>query len=85
MNGIETTETTNWRELMVTDADGDSAGTLGDLVDNAPANLDNAVLNSDGSISEWMDFFIAASGEEADWDTPRAAVDWSGFVQALGR
>jgi hypothetical protein len=74
---------TNWKDLAVTDGDGENWGTLGELVDNAPANLDNAVIAADGSIESWPQMYIAAPDEEADWDTPRGPVDWTGFAEAL--
>ncbi len=76
---------TNWTELFVTDTDGPTGETLGSMVEAAPANLDSAVLDSDGRISEWPDFFLFAEGEEADWDTPRTAVNWDGLREKLGR
>lgn len=76
-----TMEQTHWRDLVVTDTDGQT-GTLGDLVDHCPANLDNAKID-DGAIEAWEGFMLSAPGEEPDWDTPRGAVDWSGFADAL--
>ena len=75
----------NWADLMVTDAEGASGGTLGNLVMSAPANLDSAVLNAEGRIIAWPGFFISAEGEEADWDTPHAAVNWTGLRKQLNR
>jgi hypothetical protein len=72
----------NWRELEVHDTDG-FIGHLGGLVDDAPANLDNCELAGDGSIAEWLDHFVAAPGEDPNWDTPRGPVDWTGFAGAL--
>jgi hypothetical protein len=76
---------TNWRELLVTDDTGDLWGTLGGLVDSAPSTLDTCVLNpGDTGIAEWPRFFVHADGEEPNWNTPRGAVDWTGFRTALG-
>ena len=80
-----TNETTNWRELLVFDGEGATGDTLGYLVDNAPSNLDEMTLGGDGSVSVWEGYTIAADGEVADWDTPRGAVNWSGFREALNR
>lgn len=75
--------TINWKSLNVYDGPtGGLWGTLGDLVENAPANLDDAKI-VDGQISEWPGFFLAADGEEPNADTPRVGVDWAGFEQAL--
>jgi len=79
------TEAINWRDLVVFDTEGSIGETLGSMVRGCPANLDNAVLNEDGSIAEWAQFLVAAEGEEPDYDTPRCDVDWSGFAEALGR
>lgn len=76
---------TNWTELLVTDNEGATGETLGSMVENAPANLDSAVLDSRGRISEWPDFLLSAEGEDADWDTPRAEVNWDGLREKLGR
>lgn len=72
-----------WRDLSVVDSDGDYYGPLGELVELAPANLDNAILDDDGSIGSWDGFFISAPNEDPDWDTPREEVDWTGFEEAL--
>ena len=82
---MDNTMTTNWRNLVVTDGNDPSAqATLGDLVDNAPANLDNAVI-VDGRISEWSNYFLSSPGEEPDYNTPQGEVDWTGFERALNR
>ena len=70
----------NWRQLQVTDGDGDSFGDLGTLVETAPANLDSATIE-DGKIVSWDGFFMAAPDEDPDWDTPRVEVDWTGFQE----
>lgn len=75
-------ETINWRNLIVTDSDNDEVGTLGWVVDNCPANLDNAIIRN-GEIAEWYGFFISAPGEVADDKTPSVPVDWDGFVENL--
>ena len=85
----QTTQTTNetirWQDLIVTDADGQEWDSLGGLVARAPANLDNAVTDETGRITEWDGFFLCAPGEDADWDTPRVPVDWDGLREKLGR
>jgi hypothetical protein len=72
----------NWKNLLVTDSDGDSWGELGAVVSSAPANLDGVVVEN-GAISEWNGFYLSAEDETPDWDTPRGAVDWTGFTEAL--
>lgn len=74
----------NWNDLVVVDAEGDVAGTLGELVASAPANLDNCVLDSDGAISEWEGYFVGVDAESADWQIP-ANVNWDGLAAKLGR
>ncbi len=68
----------HWTELLVTDSDGITCGTLADMVRDAPANFDTATIE-DGRIVSWPDWFISAPGEEPNWDTPRVDVDWGGF------
>lgn len=70
-----------WRELVVSDSDG-AWGPLGELVENAPANLDDATIEH-GMIVYWPGMFLAAPGEDPDWDTPRGEVDWAGFEDKL--
>jgi len=72
----------HWSELEVYDDESNYIGTLGDLVENAPENLDNVVIEN-GKISEWSDYFIAAPGENPDWDTPKGPVDWTSFENRL--
>lgn len=77
-------EMINWRTLGVIGNDGESLGTLGEVLGNAStAAITEIELNDDGSIDTWGDHMIAAPGEEPDWDTPRVPVDWSGFAAAL--
>ena len=78
------TTTTNWTDLIVTDSDGEQWGSLGGIVENAPANLDNATIES-GQIDSWDGFFLSAEGEEADADTPRAIVNWDGFADKINQ
>lgn len=78
----------NWNELVVSDADGDVWGTLGDLVSNAPANLDNAIIGTDGTIQEWEGFFLSEDGQSAVDDNgletlDRNNVNWDGLRDAL--
>ena len=72
---------TPWRELEVTNCDNERVGNLSGFIGTG-FRVDFIVVR-DGKIAEWPDFFIAAPGEEPDWDTPRGAVDWTGFVEAL--
>lgn len=71
-------EKLHWTALLVTDSEGDSRGTLGELVKSNPEQLGTADILA-GQIIEWPQFFLSAPGEEPDWDTPHAAVDWTGF------
>lgn len=66
-----------WNELIVTDRDGNNLGSLGEIVTNSPQMLKHATF--DGSALTWPDYFLSVDGEEPDWDTPRAPVDWTGF------
>ncbi len=82
--------TLNWKDLMVTDAEGDSAGTLGDLVANAPANLDNARLNDEGAVVEWEGYLLSEDGTDATdangfQTLNNDFVNWDGLKEALGR
>lgn len=72
----------NWTDLNVVDSEGDNWGNLGDIVRDAPANLDNAEI-VDGAIEQWPGYFMSRPGEDANWDTPAGAVDWAGFEDAL--
>ena len=85
-----TNNTLNWKELIVTDADGDTWDTLGNLVHNAPANLDNARFNDEGAIVEWEGFFLSEEGQPVTdangFETlNRDAVNWEGLADVLGR
>ena len=73
-----------WNELIVTDSDGATGDTLGEIVNICPANLDNATIEN-GKITVWPGFMLSAPGEEPDWDTPVGDVDWDGFTEKLGR
>lgn len=73
-----------WMDLIVSNEDGATGDTLGEIVNICPANLDNATIE-DGKIVAWPGFMLSAPGEEPDWDTPRGAVDWDGIGEALGR
>lgn len=75
----------NWKQLIVTDNEGGTAGTLEEIVTLCPANLDSAEIETDGSLGAWPDYLLSAPGEEPEWDTPREDVDWTGFADALGR
>lgn len=76
-------KTTNWKDLIVSEGEPNAnCGTLGFIVHNAPANLDDAEI-SGGKITSWDGFFLSAPGEVADWNTPRGDVDWDGFAETL--
>ncbi len=75
-------QTINWRELKVYGEDG-FLGLLGELVSDGDAGLDHCEAKGDGSIDIWPQHFVAAPDEEPDWDTPRVAVDWTGFAESL--
>lgn len=76
-----------WSDLVVYDSDGELYGYLDDpeiISMISQEKKDGRILfNRDGSIKEWHDFFIAESGEEPSWDTPKRDVDWSGFLDAI--
>lgn len=74
----------SWTDLRVYDVEGDDIGSLGQIVERAPELLATA-RTAEGRIAEWGQHFIAAPGEEPDWDTPAGGVDWTGFVAALER
>lgn len=74
-----------WDELLVTDDQGAAGETLGSMIRSAPGNLDSAIIDHTGKITEWPNFFISAEGEEASSDSPCAPVDWSGLREKLGR
>jgi hypothetical protein len=67
----------HWRKLIVTDREGEEWGELGELRDDAPANLDDAVV-IDGKIDTWCGFFLSAPGAEPSHEIP-VDVDWTGF------
>ena len=77
----------HWRDLGVTNGDGESCGTLGEVIDRRDSSIgpEHLDLGPDGSINSWPQHLIAAPDEEPDWDTPRVPVDWSGFKDALTR
>ena len=75
-------EQITWRDLMVTNDDGDVGETLESLINVAPGNLDNATI-TDGRISAWPGFFISPPGQSFHWDTLCENVDWTGFEEAL--
>ena len=76
--------TPNWTEIVVTDAEGGTVGTLGEMVERQDEALARAVVDTErGGIREWEQYYMAAPGEEPDWDTPRGAVDWTDFPGCL--
>jgi len=77
---MNTTTKLNWRNLIVTDEEG-ACGTLGNIVDSSPANLDNADYTSRG-IAEWPGFYLSEEGTEPSFEVPQN-VDWAGFAEAM--
>lgn len=76
-------ETINWKNLVVVDCEGDAWGELGDIVENAPANLDSADI-VDGKIEAWHGFFLEApSGGNIDDVDFHGVIDWTGFSDRL--
>lgn len=78
----------NWKNLIVTDAEGETWGTLGELVSEAPANLDSAVYGDNGEITEWDGFFLSEEGQPVVDDNgfetlDRSRVDWSGLRESI--
>jgi hypothetical protein len=57
---------------------------LGDAVDFIQSEIYTGnLIVLDGRIDTWHQCFIAAPGEDPDWDTPHRQVDWSGFTETL--
>lgn len=77
MNNTTATPT-NWKELIVTDTEGNTCGTLAQMIHDAPGNIE---LSEDGAVSVMEDFFISIPGEEPTWEVP-TSVDWSGLKEA---
>jgi len=74
----------HWTQLIVTDADGETVGTLGVVVAELPSLLDTATISrSSGELTQWPQMYLSTDGEDPDWDTPRGPVDWSGLAEAL--
>jgi hypothetical protein len=69
----------NWKNIVVTNEDGKSIGTLETIKDDMPHLLETATI-VDGLIESWPGFYISAPGETPDWDTPKCPVDWRGFA-----
>lgn len=78
-----TIDVLNWRDLIVTDADGMTCE-LGAYVDGGNVTED-IELDADGSIARWDGYAVATPGEDADWNTPRREVNWDGLRETLGR
>jgi hypothetical protein len=75
---------TNWRDLILWDAEGNRGSTLGSYLDRAePHEAARITPDTDGAAREWFGFFLAAEGEEPAWESPRRLVDWSGFREAV--
>ena len=71
---------TKWTDLVVTDIDGDSSGTLGEMLNDEPEQLETATIIN-GQIDSWPDYFLSLPDEKPDWDTPHGEVDWTGFMR----
>lgn len=77
-------ELRNWTELTVINDDGAEIGVLGELARDHAQELGTIEFNPDGSISEWPDHFLRGpDDEDYDWDTPRGAVNWTGFREVV--
>ena len=70
---------TTWRDLNVYDDEARLVGSLGAIVDRNLGMLEGATL-AHGQIESWPGYYLAAEGEDPDHDTPRRAVDWTGFA-----
>jgi hypothetical protein len=82
-------EKMNYRDLRLIDADNNET-TIGEAIDRAISlrecsEFDERYLTlaRAGRVDSWDGYFIAAVGEDPDWDTPRCVVDWSGFAEAV--
>lgn len=64
----------NWKILEVIDADGNYLGLLGDVVQDAQANLFRATIEN-GEIVSWAGFSLSLGGIDSD----DMDVDWDGF------
>ncbi len=71
----------NWRDLEVHIEDPDLTylGHLGEILEDAPANLDSCTLDAQGGIEgrRWPGYVVAAPDGEP------GGVDWTGFAAAL--
>jgi len=74
--------TITWRDLQVWN-EGELQGTLGEYLDEPAAHPEIAHIerSADGS-PEWIQHYVTVPGEEPDWDTPHADVDWVPFWAA---
>lgn len=72
----------SYTDLLITDQDGNQSN-LDAMMLNLDYSLRNIKLASDGSIAEWDGKFISAPDEEPNWDTPKVAVDWTGFEDRI--
>jgi len=66
---------TLWKDLIVYDDECRELGTLGEITQDHPEMV--SVFNH--PLDGWPGHFIAAEGEEPDWNTPKGEVDWEGF------
>ncbi len=77
----------NWRELYVTmSGEEGEVGTLGEITDaETPDACIEQIdpLDAAGAIVSWRQYNLAAADEDPDYETPRRAVDWTGFRDAL--
>ena len=81
----------NWRELRVYEADwgtaDDTLRFLGTIPEWLAENGDSAAdvtVEANGEIGDWPQHCIKAPSEaQADWNTPRVPVDWTGCKAAF--
>jgi len=69
----------NWKELMVTDAEGNTAR----LINSLDVVAKSYPIVRDGALVELVGYLLHAPTEEPEWDTPRVNVDWGGFTEAM--
>lgn len=74
-----------WHHLRVTERTGEPVGMLGDLVYCGDKRLLTIVLNDEGGLYDWPEYYLSLDDEEAGENTPQEEVDWSGFSVAAQR